>query len=204
MKVKLNIKREEKPLSNINWKMTAVFGVVFLFSMYWIKGSYNNAYDSIEKIKKIEGQIKMFKENTLKTVALQKNSIDKQYIDSGALNSINEKIRLFEKLSSRKNKLYDFFNGLEASVTGEIFITKLIPSGDKNYSLEGSSNNADNITKFIDNLKKVNYFDKIELKQISGDNTGAQKNLKFKVAFSYECDSNIIVEDVPAPAENKK
>lgn len=180
MKIKLNIKNKPKVNLSKNIIILLFFTLTLTISLIWIKMINTQHKTYTQKIQTLKLQISTFKSN----LSTKKNeTIDsKQYINITTLEKINQKIKIYEKLLFKDNYLYLFFDYIEKSANNNVFIKNISNNLNKKseFTIEGISLNADNVNKFIKNLKEKNFFTNINLLSINNNNN-LVNHMNFKI-----------------------
>lgn len=203
MKIKLNIKGKKKLYQKVNWPIVAAFLVSLAVAAGWLRMTHDTHLQYSKKISERQSQNAVLKKKNASGGQAPGVTETREYIDAAALERINKKLRFLEKFSGARKYAFSFFDGLEKSITGEIFINK-ISSTDKinEYIVEGISSNADNISEFVNKLQSREVFSKTELVAINGGG-GDSRCMSFSLKLVYEKDPRIEFAAARAQAPGK-
>lgn len=191
MKIKLNIKEKKKLYQRANLPIIAAFVLLLIIAVVWIRSTHSVYIQYTKKIAERQSQNASLKQKKTGKAAEKRVTESKQYIDSAVLERVNKKIQFLEKFTSVNKSAFLFFDGLEKSLTGEIFINN-ISAKDKNneFRIEGISSNADNISEFVKKLQACPVFSKAELVGITGGNAET-RCMNFNVSLVYDREPKI-------------
>lgn len=201
MKVSLNMKSGSKVYQRINWPIITAFALTIVISILWVISLNATHRDLRTRTEDFEARRVSLAAQLEKNENMKKMVENKQFINNDTLAGYKQKIEYLGKFTGQKPSVYAFFQSLEDAVTGETFLTKIYAGAKNNeINIEGLSSGADNITELVKKLQAQPHFKSVDLKQITGDRSSQQKNLRFAVTFAYD---HAALLEFPLPTEKE-